>query len=252
LAYDPEAKVLFVADNGYQRGKRDAFIPQLARLEGVGRVWSVTLDDGSTRPVTALSVRRTTLPFLRSLVACDTEDDALLTEIHGVLRWPTSLALEPTGRTLLVTEAKRLSRIDFQEGTLSHPYHVDMCFNLIGVAHTSRGIIISDAGVYPRGFGRLMELIPGSPYARSVREGLSFVAPVAAAADGGMLIVAHGGAWPKGRVELFEINDLRAPLRCWHGLDLPSHAAVHPRGEGILLCTAEGLVLLNTLGLKIW
>jgi hypothetical protein len=162
--------------------------------------------------------------------------------VEGVLRWPYSVVVESGGRTALVTEARRLCRIDLASGKITTALEIPLCFNLVSVAiENDDFVLLVDGGV------------SGSSYSRLMRASLSGRSPIEYLIEGmpmshvcirpryNSVLITQGGAFPRGRIFEFDLAK-RKEIGSWENLDSPAQIAIPPNGQSAFVTTESGLI----------
>jgi SIR2-like protein len=243
LAIDEQGMSVYILSNVFGRLLDESTPAELTVVEGLGSLWSVSLQDGSVRRALRPDAGRTK----RARIGSRGSVDYLSTTFTGVLRWPTAVVVEDSGKTLLIAEARQLLRFRHADQRLDRAGEIPLCFNLNSLhLGTPRVVYAVDGGVYPEGFGRLMRIDLDSREATVLGGGWSRMQGVYAFRSGREFLVSRGLAFPNGDVMRLKLS--RGGLvesGAWHGLDRPG--SIVNRQGALLVATARGIVELETV-----
>lgn len=122
-----------------------------------------------------------------------------------------------------------------------------MGFNVVDLSILGADeILVADAGVHPRGFGRLMRATPSTGALEVLASGWSGVGSLLYLPSPRLVLLSQIGPWPRGRVFCLDLDAPNDPPRySWQGLDGPSQFCIGKDLEDVLIATRGGLVALR-------
>ena len=245
IAIEAATNYIYVVENQYQRYQKEVLPKALQEKEGLGRLWKINVDTGERTPITYLEILRTTLEGIASILLEQDDPEEFWRRVRGVLRWPVSVVIEKPQRSVLVTEARRLCRVNLKTGKIELALSIPLCFNLCALAIEKNGtLLLLDSGVWDRfGYGRLMRGNLKSGKVTSLAEGWAMTMGIALRPSGESVLISQGYSRPYGRV--FELDLLSGKeIQCWEGLNKPAQVAVVPDSSDALAATRDGLYRL--------
>jgi len=246
IAIEPGTNLIYVVENQYRRYQNEVLPKALPGKEGLGRLWKIDVNAGEHTPITHLQILRTALDEVDNILLKQDDSEEFWSRIRGVLRWPASVVIEKTQQSVLVTEARRLCRVNLKTGRIELALSIPLCFNLSGLAiEQNATLLLLDSGVWDRsGYGRLMRGYLKSGKVTTLAEGWPMTISIALRQSGESVLISQGYSRPYGKV--FEL-DLRSrkEIQCWEGLNKPGQVAVAPDESYALVTTREGLYRLR-------
>jgi len=239
LAVAPNGNGLYFVDNALFRFT--AF-----PTSGLGRVRYLDFASNRTRNVTRpqlQSLRRT----LR-LAQREGWKASLRPALTNVLSWPTEIVADSAGNGLFVTEARALSRVALESGSVHAVASPPLCFNLHALAQIDPDRLVAvEQGVgQAHGWGRVLELTrSGEAWNFDVRvSGFSRLFGAAYYPRRHLVLLAQNLTWPFGRLLAFHYPSflLAGALA---GLDFPERIATHPSWDFVIISSRSGLARLD-------
>lgn len=239
LAFDPSAQRLYAVSNRYgSQVSKSRF-----SRGGIGRLWAIDPATGAKTPLTRIDRARTAAQLAANRRRV--RQEGFWKFLVGGVRWPSALLLETPAVSLLFTEARAVMRLDLNAGSVAPAAQLSLPFNVVGLAWESLGnLLVADAGVHPRGFGRLMRADLVSQKVDVIAAGWSGIGSLAALPLSGVALLGLVGPWPRGAALAVDLRSGRQ-TRLWEGLNRPGHFIVSADETEVLLSTADGLVELD-------
>lgn len=139
IVFDSTRNALLVVSGAYFR--MGSLVASLMKTpsDGFGRLWSINLLDGHVRHLTGLGFVAW-LSFWRAYTSPDPFkiDGLLWGRPLGILRWSSRMALEPSGKSVLAVEARRVSRVALDSGQVDSIWSAELdthvLFNICDIA----------------------------------------------------------------------------------------------------------------------
>jgi hypothetical protein len=241
LAFDPATQALYAVSNRYR-----SLLPKAPWSRGgIGQLWAVNVENGSKRSLTRIRLIRTGLRMAKNRWRGIRKMS--WKQLVGSLRWPTSVIVEEPGRTVLLTEAKAIRRMDVLSKALSNPVELPLPFNVVGLAMEAPGVLlVADAGVHPNGFGRLMRVCLHDQSVEVLAGGWPNIGSMAFLPSRGLALLVQGGPRSKSRIFALSVQEPTKPSAySWEGLHHPSHICLNADESEVLVSTQEGIVELT-------
>ncbi len=255
IAWNDATGSLFVVENIYRLGRGRASLALAPTglnrkgASGIGRVWELRERKCFARPVTTLrlaSLLSSPQSFLRA-ARHQLERGELWNLLVGALRWPASVLVEPSGTSLLITQANRLTRLDLTTGRLSFPFDIPLCTNLGGLALLNdQTVWMIDAGLYPNGEGRWMQGDLQTGEVTVIAHGWRLLHGITYLHRKGLALLSFGGPQPHGQIIALDPKRPTAPpLHRWVDLDGPGTLCPSEDERTVFVATRQGIVELE-------
>jgi len=245
IAIEAGTNYIYVVENQYQRYQKEVLPKALQEKEGLGRLWKINVDTGERTPITHLEILRTTLEGITSILLEQDDPEEFWRRLRGVLRWPVSVVIEKPQQSVLVTEARRLCRVNLKTRKTKLALSIPLCFNLCALAIEKNGtLLLLDSGVWDRsGYSRLMRGNLKSGKVTSLAEGWPMTTGIALRPSGESVLISQGYSSPYGRVFELDLHSGKE-MQCWEGLNKPEQVVVVPDSSYALAATRNGLYRL--------
>jgi len=235
---EPDGSFLYLVENQYQGAR---WTISIQNKEGAGRLWRIDTLTGVKKPITRLNYISSIWVLLKGK---NIEIEEFWQKMRGLLRWPTSVVVEKSKKLLLVTEAKRLSRVNLENGEITLALSIPLCFNLNAIALEEETILLLDAGVWgPSGYGRLYRGNLKNKSTEILKEEIPMATGLTLFTDKKVLIT-QGYSYPYGTVCEIDLNTRQQKKIC-EGLDEPRSIVLTPDHNYALITSRGGLYKLR-------
>jgi hypothetical protein len=235
--------------------------PWLGAIEekiGAGRLSRVVLETGQALQRDLITCKSEPSRVGANLKSCEmlwleyknyhkAETLAKLHDLYGLLNWPNSLIIEKPRSSLLVTEARGLSRVNLKSGEIQYLYSFPLCFNLNDLCMENKdSLLLLDSGVAGKdSYGRLFRINKKSGKIKNfIVEGINRAEGFKVNPEGKSVFLSQNHPYPYGRVCEIRLSDGKE-LRCWRGLDEPRAIAISLDATYALVTSKRGLYKLT-------
>jgi hypothetical protein len=252
LAWDEASGSLFVVENVYRLCRGFASLalrpPRLSRqgASGIGRVWELREAARFARPVTSIRFS-SLLSSPGSLIRAarfKLGPGELWRLLQGALRWPTSVLVEQSGTSLLVTQATRLTRVNLKTQELRSPFNIPLCVNLEAFERLDdQTLWMIDAGLFPNGEGRWMRGNLQTGKVEVLAQGWHLLSGITYLRRQGLALLSFGGEHPHGQIVALQPDHPTAvPVHRWIGLDGPGSLCPAEDERSVFVATRRGII----------